>query len=223
MTPTAEVVQKFNEVSSDYYAQARKEMLPYMPQAIKRLLDIGCHKGAFGFLIKNLFGAEIWGIELLDDDGKKAEKQLDKVIIGDVNVVMHDLPDNYFDCITCNDVLEHLVDPYTVLSTLKAKLTSQGVIICSLPNVRYWDNLRNLLLRKQWKYMDHGILDRTHLRFFTELSIKDMFESLGFDIVKMEGINPSHSSNLKLFNFLTFGALSDAKYLQFACVVRPKL
>jgi len=222
MTPTNDIIQKFNEVSSDYYAQSRKEMLPYMPSQVKRLLDLGCHKGAFGFLIKLLFGAEVWGIELLEDDARKAARQLDKVITGDINIVMSDLPDHYFDCITCNDVLEHLVDPYSVLTALKSKLTAGGVIICSLPNVRYWDNLKNLLLRKQWKYMDHGILDRTHLRFFTELSLRDTFTSLGFDIVRMEGINPTGSSNLKLFNFLTFGALSDAKYLQFACVIRPK-
>lgn len=220
-TPTNETIQKFNEVSSDYLAQSRREMLPFMPESVDKLLDLGCHKGAFGYLIKLLYGAEVWGIEILSKNAAIAQQQIDKVLVGDINMLAVDLPDNYFDCITCNDVLEHLVDPYTVLTMLKSKLSAEGVIICSLPNVRYWDNLKNLLLKKQWKYMDHGILDRTHLRFFTELSIRDMFTSLGFEIVRMEGINPTHSSNLKLFNFLTNGALKDAKYLQFACVVRP--
>jgi 2-polyprenyl-3-methyl-5-hydroxy-6-metoxy-1,4-benzoquinol methylase len=223
MIPTTEVIQKFNAVSSDYYAQSRKEMLPYMPAQVKRLLDLGCNKGAFGFLIKSMLGSEVWGIELNKDFAEIAQKQLNKVIIGDINVVIGDLPDHYFDCISCNDILEHLVDPYSVLTSLKSKLTPGGVIVCSIPNVRYWDNLKNLLLRKQWKYMDHGILDQTHLRFFTELSIRDMFDSLGFDIVRIEGITPSRSRNLKLFNFLTGGALEDAKYLQFACVIAPKI
>ena len=222
MTPTTEIIQKFNEIASDYYAQSRKEMLPYMPVQVTRLLDLGCNKGAFGFLIKSIFGSEVWGIELDADFAEVATKQIDKVIVGDLNAIIPDLPDHYFDCISCNDILEHLVDPYSVLTLLKSKLAPEGVIVCSLPNVRYWDNLKNLLLHKQWKYMDHGILDRTHLRFFTELSMRDMFESLDFDIVRIGGINPTQSDNLKVFNFLTFGALKDAKYLQFACVVRPK-
>jgi 2-polyprenyl-3-methyl-5-hydroxy-6-metoxy-1,4-benzoquinol methylase len=222
MTPTPEIIRKFNAVSSDYYTSSRKEMLPFIPQTTKRLLDLGCNKGAFGYLIKLLYGSEVWGIDLDMGFGAIAEKQLDKVIIGDINVVIHDIPDHYFDCISCNDVLEHLVDPYTVLNNLKSKLTSDGVIVCSIPNVRYWDNLKHLVLGKQWKYTDHGILDRTHMRFFTELSIKDMFKSLNFDIVRMEGITPTRSRNLKLLNFLTRNSFEDARYLQFACVVKPK-
>lgn len=222
MTIPDDTIQKFEAVSSDYFAQSRKEMLPYIPAGTKHLLDVGCHKGAFGFLVKSTLGSEVWGIEIDDGDGQAAQKQLDNVIIGDVNVVMNQVPDHYFDCISCNDVLEHLLDPYSVLGMLKSKLSAGGVIVCSLPNVRYWDNLKNLLLRKQWKYMDHGILDRTHLRFFTELSMRDMFDSLGFDILRMEGITPTRSDNFKLFNFLTGGALKDAKYLQFASVIRPK-
>ena len=221
MIPSNEVIQKFNAVSSDYYSQSRKEMLPFMPATISKLLDLGCHKGSFGFLIKSLFNAEVWGIELDPDSASIAQKQLDTVIVGDINVVMKDIPDHYFDCITCNDVLEHLLDPYSVLKDLKSKLTPDGVIVCSLPNVRYWDNLKNFLLRKQWKYTDHGILDRTHLRFFTELSMRDMFDSLGFEILRMEGITPTRSDNFKVFNFLTGGSLKDAKFLQFASVIRP--
>jgi len=70
--------------------------------------------------------------------------------------------------------------------------------------------------------MDDGILDRTHLRFFTELSMRDMFDLLGFEILRMEGISPTGSKNYKLFNFLTGGSLNDAKYLQFASVIKPK-
>src|SRR2546421_653200 len=103
MVPTPEVIQKFNAVSADYYANSRKEMLPYIPPQTKKLLDLGCNKGAFGYLIKLVFGSEVWGIDLDPDFGEIAKKQLDKVIIGDINIVIHDLPDQYFDCISCND------------------------------------------------------------------------------------------------------------------------
>jgi 2-polyprenyl-3-methyl-5-hydroxy-6-metoxy-1,4-benzoquinol methylase len=218
-----ELLRSSHAGDSNYFGELRTEMLPYVPIGTNHLLDIGCGTGAFGSLVKSQIGAEVWGIELVEESAKIAQGVLDKVIIGGANVMVDTVPDHYFDCISCNDVLEHLVAPDSLLASLKSKLTDTGVIISSIPNVRYWDNLKNLLLRKQWEYQDDGILDRTHLRFFTELSIRNMFSSLSFEIVRIDGINPSHSKNLKLFNFLTLGALKDAKYLQFACVIRPKI
>ncbi len=217
----SEVIQSPNEVTSLYFSQSRSEMLTYIPQGTNRLLDVGCGTGEFGAQLKSIFKCEVWGIELVNEVAVVAKTYLDKVIINDINIAINDLPDAYFDCISCNDVLEHLVDPFTVLKSLKSKLMTKGVIVCSIPNVRYWDNLKSLVLHKQWKYEDSGILDRTHLRFFTELSLREMFVNLGFDIIQMEGINPSRSRNLALLNFLTGGSLKDAKYLQFACVIRP--
>ncbi|MEI8134142.1 MAG: class I SAM-dependent methyltransferase [bacterium] len=222
MNITPEILEKFEAVASDYFAQSRKEMLPYVPHTAKTILDIGCNKGAFGFLVKQLYGAEVWGVELDYEFSQIAKKQLDTLINRDINTAIKDLPDAKFDCITCNDVLEHLVDPYSILTELKTKLTPQGVIVCSLPNVRYWDNVKSFVFGKQWKYTEHGILDRTHLRFFTELSMRDMFTTLGFEIIQMEGITPTRSDNLKLLNFVTAGAFDDCKYLQFASVIRPR-
>ena len=73
-----------------------------------------------------------------------------------------------------------------------------------------------------WKYEDAGILDKTHLRFFTKNSITDMFNDLNFTIIKMHGINEIKTWKFNLINVLLFGYLSDTRYLQFACVVKPK-
>jgi hypothetical protein len=76
--------------------------------------------------------------------------------------------------------------------------------------------------KRQWQYEENGIFDKTHLRFFTEKSIIDMFESLGFKILKMQGINALSSWKFEVFNALCLGHFSDSRYLQFACVVTPK-
>lgn len=154
--------------------------------------------------------------------GNKAKEILDKVLVGNVVDVIGDITDNYFDCIIFNDVLEHLADPYNVLSEMKKKLSMGGAIVASIPNVRYFHNLRKLIFNKQWRYKDQGILDKTHLRFFTKKSIIDMFESLGFTIETIEGINPITGWKFNILDWLTFGFLEDTRYLEFACVARMK-
>jgi 2-polyprenyl-3-methyl-5-hydroxy-6-metoxy-1,4-benzoquinol methylase len=184
------------------------------------VLDVGCGIGYFGKSIKEKTSAEVWGIELDEESAKIAESNIDKVIVGDVNQIIETLPEKHFDCIVFNDVLEHLVDPYSVLLNIKKLLSENAVVVSSIPNVRYIGNLKRLLINKQWRYVDAGILDKTHLRFFTKLSIKDMFEDLGYEIIQMEGINPVKTWKFDLLNILSYGYLSDTRFLQFASVVR---
>lgn len=206
----------------NYYAYARAEMMKFIPQDSKKILDIGCGQGEFGKQLKQKLQAEVWGIEINGEAASKAGVSLDKIFTGDVTVLVKDLPNNYFDCVVLNDVLEHLVDPYSVLANLKSKLSPEGVIVASIPNVRFFHNLKNLILKKDWRYTDEGILDRTHLRFFTKKSITEMFENLGFQIRIIEGINPILDWKFKVVNFLTLGFFSDTRYLEFACVANAK-
>jgi 2-polyprenyl-3-methyl-5-hydroxy-6-metoxy-1,4-benzoquinol methylase len=212
-----------NKSSKLYYGNKREEMLKYIASASKRNLDVGCSEGKFARSIKNKNKSEVWGIELSKIHGKSAQKFLDKVIIGTVEESINQLPKSYFDSIIFNDVLEHLVDPYEVLSTLKKNLSPNGVIVASIPNVRYYTNLKHLLFDQDWKYENEGILDRTHLRFFTKKSIQRMFHETGYDIVKIEGINKGNSYKKILFEIFTFGLLKDIFYLQFAVVAKPRL
>ena len=161
------------------------------------------------------------GIELVS--GITEKNLVDNILNGRVEDLINSIPDNYFDCITFNDILEHLIQPGDVLRMMKAKLTENGIIIASIPNVRFYHNLYELLVKKDWKYEDYGILDTTHLRFFTKTSMKRMFEDSGYNIIKHEGINANSSWKLKLLNFLTFGSQSDMKYEQFVCIASKKL
>ncbi|OGG41022.1 hypothetical protein A2118_02135 [Candidatus Kaiserbacteria bacterium GWA2_50_9] len=204
-----------------YYAKARTEMLAFIPADAKKVLDVGCAEGVFSSLVKETFGAEVWGIELDTAAAACAQKHLDTVLVGDITALMEKLPDAYFDCIVCNDVLEHLVDPYTAVSALKGKLSAMGVLVFSLPNVRHLGNLKNLLIHRDWRYEDEGILDKTHLRFFTEKSIRRLFADAGYTLVTIRGLRPVRSWKFILLNLITLGSLSDARYLQFAGVAKP--
>lgn len=215
-------LKNMSEKPEEYFVQTRPEMMKFIPKDSNTILDVGCGRGLFGNQLKHKFNAKVWGIEIDEKEGEQAKEKIDKVFIGDVVKLINEIPDKYFDCIVFNDVLEHLVDPYNLLLKIKTKLKVNGVIICSIPNVRYFFNLKNLMIKKQWKYEDAGILDKTHLRFFTEKSIKDMFKNLNYELIKLEGINPIKSWKFSLLNILSFGFLSDTKFMQFACAAKPK-
>jgi 2-polyprenyl-3-methyl-5-hydroxy-6-metoxy-1,4-benzoquinol methylase len=209
------------EEKAGYYSKTRNEMLEFVPHTVKKVLDIGCAEGEFSLLVKKERDAEVWGIELDEAAAARAQEKIDKVLVGDIATLVEKLPNAYFDCIVCNDVLEHLVDPYAVITILKEKLSKDGVVVFSLPNVRHFGNLKNLLLRKDWRYESEGILDKTHLRFFTEKSIRRMFTELGYQLVVMRGLRPIRSWKFTVLDLATLGRLSDARYLQFAGVAKP--
>lgn len=199
------------------YGGCRSEMLQYIPQYAKTILDIGCAKGEFTTLAKKQLGLIAWGVEINSEFAQVAQTTLDKVIVKDINDALNELPANYFDCIVFNDVLEHLIDPYILLQRVKNFLTKDGVVIASIPNIRHAPTLYQLLINGNWDYQEYGVLDKTHLRFFTKKSIKKMFEGQGYSLEKIDGINCSGSWKTKLL----VGAMSDMKYQQFACVAKP--
>ena len=208
-----------NEKTEGYYTQDRKEMLKYIPRALRKVLDVGCGSGDFGVLLKSRKDVEVWGVEVCENAAKEAVNRIDRVIIGDIERGDLGLPLNYFDCIVFNDVLEHLLYPWNVLVSCKAFLQNGGYIVASIPNIRYYSNIKNLLFWKNWEYKDDGILDKTHLRFFTERSIREMFLVCGYHMLKIEGIKEyKFSRKLKILNFLLKSSLNDMKYERFAVV-----
>lgn len=207
---------------SGYYDNIRFEMLKYLPQDAKKVIEVGCGNGCFSEEIKKRNNAEVWGIELMEEEAAIASKVLDKVFAGECEKHIDSLPDNYFDAIYFNDVLEHLVDPYSVLKKIKSKLAPNGVLISSIPNVRYHNTFMKLLIKKDWKYESYGVMDFTHLRFFTEKSIIRMYEESGYTIKVSEGINKSRSIKPYLYNIPVLFTQLDIRFPQYATVVSRK-
>lgn len=219
-----ELHSKTNDKPAAYYENVREDMLKYIPPTVKRILEVGCGKGNFSKLIHEKYDIECWGIELEQNAAEQAAKVMHKVINADITNSLNEIPDSHFDCIILNDIIEHLVDPYSLLKNLKSKLTLEGVLVLSIPNVRYWRNVMRLSLFGEWNYTDYGILDSTHLRFFTYKSLKTMFPELGFEILTLEGIEPNRtitSTFIQILNWLFLNHFVDSRYVDFACVARP--
>ncbi len=208
-----------------YYHNPRPEMIPFIPDSASVLLEVGCGTGAFAAGLKAVRAkagrsVEVWGVEMEEDAARQAAASLDRVLQGDVAQVLPELPAGHFDCLILNDVIEHVLDPSGLLVSLRPLLKPGGYLVASIPNVRYFFNVMDLVVQGRWDYTDEGILDRTHLRFFTRSSMIRLLEDSGYRVEGAVGINPTGSAKFHLVNLLTLGRWSDMKYLQFACLAR---
>jgi GT2 family glycosyltransferase/2-polyprenyl-3-methyl-5-hydroxy-6-metoxy-1,4-benzoquinol methylase/tetratricopeptide (TPR) repeat protein len=166
-----------------YFDFARPEVADLVPADARRVLDVGCGGGALGALLKQRPGVEVTGLEGDERAAALARTRLDRVITVDLDAMNEPpLPKGYFDCIIFADVLEHLSDPEQVLTGLLPYLHERGTIVASIPNVRHQDVVLDLLVNGRWQYQPAGILDATHLRFFTLHEIAAMFDRLGLQI-----------------------------------------
>lgn len=207
-----------------YYANARNDMLPFVPDGLGRVLDVGCGGGNFGrSLLARGKASEMWGIELNPEAAEHARAAFSRVDTGDAIERLAGLPEGHFDAVLFTDVLEHLAWPDEALRRTRRLLRPGGVVIASLPNVRYFWTLRDLVFRREFRYADEGVLDRTHLRFFTGRTIPEWFERGGMEIIRLQGINPLEDRRFDWLNRLTLGWLDDCRWLQYAIVARPAI
>mgnify|MGYP001203862255 CR=1 FL=1 len=220
-SPSTDHGRLFNH-APEYFAGDRRQVLKYIPPSVKRTLEFGCGFGGFSALLKKEFGAETWAVEINTAAAQEAAKKLDRVINADAAGCLEELPDGYFDCIIFLDILEHLVDPYSLLLGVKSKLAREGCIVASIPNIRYYRKFVDFVVHGNWDYEDAGILDKTHLRFFTYKSIIKTFDQTGFEIITLAGIHPTHSRTYRIIKILLCGLVADLRYRQFAVVARPK-
>jgi len=215
--------QRVIMAASGYFSHPRPQMRGFVPSEARRILDVGCGDGAFAAGLRDERRArgqelEIWGLELDSSAAERAATHLDRVLQGPAQDRALELPPGTFDCVVMNDVLEHLVSPEVLLDALRPALAPGGCLVASIPSVRYFPNVWDLVVRGDWEYQDEGILDRTHLRFFTRQSMRGLFQRSGYSVVLQQGINPTSSWRFRLVNLLSFGRLREMRYLQFACV-----
>jgi SAM-dependent methyltransferase len=208
----------------NYYDHVRLELIEFIRKDSNIVLDVGCGSGNTGQAIKELGKAKkVIGIELVPEIANRAKDNLDEVICGDIETL--DLPyKEYFDYIILGDVLEHLYHPWRYVSKIRSYLKKNGYIISSIPNVRYWQILKPLIVRGSWEYANKGILDITHLRFFTKKSMVKLFQDSGFNQVEAIpsfNIKPRSSKyNLKLINSLTFSLFEEFLAFQYILIIK---
>ncbi len=185
----------------------RNDFLVLVGNDVKRMLDLGCSDGTLSSGFKDK-GVEVVGLELSQPLFKEAENKLSSVFLCNVEDFSPPYPEKYFDCILYADILEHLRDPLAILKKYKYFLRDDGFIVASIPNVRYYKLILKLLFGGVWDYMDSGILDRSHLRFFTIVNMKELILEAGYEIMAIKR-NIVASSWVRFLNFLFFNSLKD--------------
>jgi len=169
---------------STYFRDPRPDIQALVEARGKCILDVGCAAGELGRAFKTAGASRVIGIEKFADAAALASAGLDAVYTGDIESYSPPLADGSLDYLIFGDVLEHTVDPWSVLTRYRRFLKDEGRVVASLPNMRYYAIPARLLFNR-WGYRDSGILDRTHLRFFTLPTIRAMFEQAGYRIERV--------------------------------------
>lgn len=146
-----------------------------------RILEVGCSAGYLGAYLKTL-GHTVIGVEMDPISAKEASEWLDAVYCQNIQSYYIENPLEKFDAILFGDVLEHIANPAEVLISTHEFLNKDGIVIASIPNVAH-HAIRAMLLQGSWDYSDLGILDRTHLQFFTKSSLYELFKISHYNVI----------------------------------------
>jgi O-antigen biosynthesis protein len=167
-----------------YYEDPRPDISALLPVQGLRVLDVGCGGGALGGVLKKNGAAFVAGVEATEDAAEAARSRLDQVVNADVMAAPLPFDEGEFDVLVFADVLEHLPDPDAALQRCLGHLRPDGMVVISVPNMRFWLVLLRLVIDR-WAYADHGVRDRTHLRIFTRRTLLGFLTHHHLRIVEM--------------------------------------
>lgn len=210
----------YAEKTDAYFDRPRIEIAPLLPDRMDRVLEIGCGAGTTLKWLRTQRSVQYAvGVDLSPEAAERAKSIFDVVWTGDIETM--ELPTGPFDLVLALDVLEHLVDPWLMMKRLQATLGPGAAIIVSLPNISHYSVCVPLLLRGQSNYADDGLLDRTHLRFFTRQTAVNLVTGSGLVLDKIELVRggPQFLSvkmrwySLKVLNWILPRHLLDWQFL----------
>ena len=209
-----------------YFESRRENMLAFVPVGVSSVLDVGCGAGGFlDALRAREPAAHIEGIEANEVAAATARATGFTVTTGS-------FPDtrptrSQYGCIVFNDVLEHMIDPWIALRVAHRLMAPDGRLVVSVPNVRNLATLSMLIFRGEWSYVDAGVLDRTHLRFFTRSSLEQAITDAGFAIETIVGAWPLTTWKMRVLHIVSrLGGASlyrEARHRQWNVTARPAL
>lgn len=154
-----------------------------------RVLDFGCATGYFAEVLHREKNCSVTGMEINKSAAEVASKFCERVIVADLNQInlKNELGEELFDVMVFADILEHLVDPHNLLVKARNHLKDEGMVLCSIPNIAHW-SIRLELLSGSFDYQEFGLLDNTHLRFFTKKSIIHELERSGYYVEQVDRV-----------------------------------
>lgn len=205
-----------------FYDNARPDVRQHLQGHFERALDVGCDVGTLAAqlkkdgLVKFMEGVE------LSAAASEAEKILDRVHRVDLSHSEAGLDKESYDLVLCLDVLEHMQDPWAALARIRRLLKPSGQVVVSLPNVRNFRVVLPLLLRGRWDYARTGLLDITHIRFFTRATAIEMLEQAGFSVKREVSLSLIPYSKTWWLNLATFGLFKGLLEFQYLFFAEPK-
>jgi SAM-dependent methyltransferase len=192
------------------------ELLKFMPDNARRVVEVGCSTGALARAYKAINPqAHYIGVEIDPAYAELARRHCDEVLVQDMDAVGPELLRSSLaaDCWVFGDSLEHLRDPWALLAKIRAAIPADGCIAACIPNAQHW-SVQMRLNSGEFRYEDAGLLDRTHLRWFTRRTMHEMFAQAGFKITQGHAIifhDPRRDQFLPAIGAMATAAGADAE------------
>lgn len=204
----------YDEKGEHYFAGARDDYVEVLPvSAGASILEVGCGAGNTGALaLRRGRCARYCGVELFPAAAALAKEKLTEVVLGDIEQIDLPWPPGSFDALIMSEVLEHFADPWAVLRRLRPLMKPGGIVLASSPNVSHASVVWGLL-RGEFSHTDEGLMDRTHLRWFTPQSYRQLFEESGFVVDKVFALN-RQDRLARFVDFVSRGRLSHLFWYQ---------
>jgi 2-polyprenyl-3-methyl-5-hydroxy-6-metoxy-1,4-benzoquinol methylase len=206
----------------DYFSGARTDIVDSLSSDNSRgILELGCGEGVLGAYARASGKCGLYvGIEFSPAAAAVARGRVDELYCVDVEEFDPPFKEGFFDVLIANEVLEHLVDPWRIVKQYRRYLKDGAMVFASCPNVAHRATI-GMLLRGDWSLEDSGRMDRTHLRWFTPKTFREMFELAGYEVTKVKAL-VEPGSRAKVFNALTGGKLAHLTVSQIALEARAR-
>lgn len=213
----------YQSKANSYFANTRTDIEPAIPRFSESVLEIGCGTGTtLAWLKASGRCKSTTGIELVAQQAECAARVVDRVIQGSIEAIDLAPLTEHFDLILCLDVLEHLNDPWALIERLSRLLKPGGRLVASIPNIRHISVLVPLLFQGEWTYSERGILDKTHLRFFTKKSAIHLVTCSGLMMVCVKELGLQSKSISSVLNKLTLGIFRGFFAAQYLIAVEKR-
>lgn len=218
----------YDDKKQDYFSSVREDLISLIPIDFKgcNVLEVGCGSGATLYRLKQLGIAETTsGIELFASEYDYHDF-IDHLFSENIETIIFPTQlHGTFDIIILGDVLEHLVDPWSSLKKVSELLAVDGLIITSVPNIRYYSVVKSILFDGDFKYKERGILDKTHLRFFCKKNIVELLENADLKISLITSLFDNETIRSKKYwlNKVTLGIFHDFFVYQFLVTAKKRI
>ncbi len=168
---------------------ANEDLLGLVPEGVERVVEVGCSSGALGqVFLRQHPDCEYIGIDMEPEYAEAARERVTEVVVADIEKMEDRAFEILFptDCWIFGDVLEHLYDPWRTLERLRPSLSENGCVVACIPNAQHW-SVQARLNTGAFRYETNGLLDRTHIRWFTRKTIIELFGATGYEVEEMGG------------------------------------